>query len=574
MAKILVADDNSNVQKTLALALADLGVEISAVNNGEAAVRKLPEIAPDLILADIFMPVRNGYEVCEYAKKDSRFSHIPVVLLVGAFDPFDEREAQRVGADGILKKPFVPPEPLITMVRTLLDRTLGERLVAVSVSKPAAVAKVKTSPATVAEVRPPVQETQEEPAAEELSPPVVPVEFGEGEHPVAFGQLLETPVQDSASPNTGVLDPVEDEQVLTGSRPATLGDPIFWRSETPEPEIEPEAPEDAPPIPEMRTWKKEEDSLPRREETTLLQPIEPMELVREEQEETSETVVETEALVLDAAAQAPLHVESRRPPDLAANPLEWMTTAPPQEPATSPEPTSPEWNEAVPAETESAVTDTIESAVHPLGMEPVSSEPEVAESQEAAPEPVGPVLVPVVAVHDTPALGEIPAPPTPEPTPAEISASPEHQPAPAAEEVASKVFSQSAIDTARAIPMHDWEDLTARLDLREKVSAAPEHRPENTATLVARPPSIHAPVAPAPAAQVPVAQAPTSPMATVDSLPPLSASGQRLSPDPALVEAVVQRVLDKMRPQVVDIITKEFLRPIVQALVHREIEKQ
>jgi hypothetical protein len=46
------------------------------------------------------------------------------------------------------------------------------------------------------------------------------------------------------------------------------------------------------------------------------------------------------------------------------------------------------------------------------------------------------------------------------------------------------------------------------------------------------------------------------------------------SPDPALVEAVVQRILDKMRPQVVEIITKEFLRPIVQALVHREILKR
>src|SRR5258708_26293913 len=63
VAKILVADDNSNVQKTVSLALADLGVEVVSVNNGEAAVRKFAEVAPDLVLADIFMPVRNGYEV-------------------------------------------------------------------------------------------------------------------------------------------------------------------------------------------------------------------------------------------------------------------------------------------------------------------------------------------------------------------------------------------------------------------------------------------------------------------------------------------------------------------------------
>src|ERR1700704_1354667 len=135
VAKILVTHHNKNLQKTQALALADLGVEVISVNNGEAAVRKLADISPDLVLADIFMPVRNGYEVCEYVKKDSRFAHVPVVLLVGAFDPLDEREAQRVGADGILKKPFVPPDPLITMVKTLLERSVGDRMVAVTVAK-------------------------------------------------------------------------------------------------------------------------------------------------------------------------------------------------------------------------------------------------------------------------------------------------------------------------------------------------------------------------------------------------------------------------------------------------------
>jgi CheY-like chemotaxis protein len=88
---ILVADDNSNIQKMVALALKDQGIEVCAVGNGEAAVRKLADLQPDLVLADIFMPVRNGYEVCEFVKQDSRFAHIPVVLLVGAFDPLDER---------------------------------------------------------------------------------------------------------------------------------------------------------------------------------------------------------------------------------------------------------------------------------------------------------------------------------------------------------------------------------------------------------------------------------------------------------------------------------------------------
>jgi CheY-like chemotaxis protein len=121
--KILIADDNSNVQKTVALVFQERGVQVVSVGNGEAAVRRIPDLDPDLVLADIFMPVRNGYEVCEFVKKDKRFSHIPVILLVGAFDPLDEKEARRAGADGILKKPFVPPDALIAMVMSALEKS-------------------------------------------------------------------------------------------------------------------------------------------------------------------------------------------------------------------------------------------------------------------------------------------------------------------------------------------------------------------------------------------------------------------------------------------------------------------
>jgi len=120
--KILIADDNSNVQKTVALVFQERGIQVVSVGNGEAAVRRIPDLDPDLVLADIFMPVRNGYEVCEFVKKNERFSQIPVILLVGAFDPLDEKEARRVGADGILKKPFVPPDALIAMVMSALEK--------------------------------------------------------------------------------------------------------------------------------------------------------------------------------------------------------------------------------------------------------------------------------------------------------------------------------------------------------------------------------------------------------------------------------------------------------------------
>ncbi len=122
MPRILVADDNANIQKMVVLAFQERGIDVTSVGNGEAAVRRLPDLNPDLVLADVFMPVRNGYEVCEFVKKDARFAHIPVILLVGAFDPLDEKEARRVGADGVLKKPFVPPDPLIAMVMSALEK--------------------------------------------------------------------------------------------------------------------------------------------------------------------------------------------------------------------------------------------------------------------------------------------------------------------------------------------------------------------------------------------------------------------------------------------------------------------
>jgi len=120
--RILVADDNTNIQKMVSLAFEERGIDVVSVGNGEAAVRRIPDLSPDLVLADVFMPVRNGYEVCEFVKKDGRFSHVPVILLVGAFDPLDEKEARRVGADGVLKKPFVPPDPLIAMVTSALEK--------------------------------------------------------------------------------------------------------------------------------------------------------------------------------------------------------------------------------------------------------------------------------------------------------------------------------------------------------------------------------------------------------------------------------------------------------------------
>ncbi len=207
VAKILVADDNSNIQKMVGLALKDQGIDVVAVGNGEAAVRKIAELKPDLVLADVFMPVRNGYEVCRFVKEDPALAHIPVILLVGAFDPLDEQEAQRSGADGVLKKPFVPPDPLISMVKSALARA------GVALGNAAAAEKAPEAPKrSTADILTPaasklaamnaakLPEAEPEPVVENFATMPPQLKIAAGDEPLAFGSLLDTPeMEDDAA---------------------------------------------------------------------------------------------------------------------------------------------------------------------------------------------------------------------------------------------------------------------------------------------------------------------------------------------------------------------------------------
>lgn len=119
--KILVADDSATTQKVVGLAFSGEDVTIEAVSDGDAAMDSIRKFRPDLVLADVVMPGCNGYEVCAKIKEDPEFSSLPVILLVGAFEPFDELEAARVRSDGYLTKPFDTSE-LTQMIRSLVSK--------------------------------------------------------------------------------------------------------------------------------------------------------------------------------------------------------------------------------------------------------------------------------------------------------------------------------------------------------------------------------------------------------------------------------------------------------------------
>jgi CheY-like chemotaxis protein len=119
--KLLLADDSATIQKVIDLTFADEGVQVVSVSNGQEAMDRLLDFRPDVVLVDVFMPSPNGYEVCEYVKTHEQLKHIPVMLLVGSFEPFDEAEARRVGADDILTKPFQSIRRLIDRVGALVS---------------------------------------------------------------------------------------------------------------------------------------------------------------------------------------------------------------------------------------------------------------------------------------------------------------------------------------------------------------------------------------------------------------------------------------------------------------------
>lgn len=135
--KLLLADDSITIQKVVELTFADEGVSVVCANNGREAIDKLGEFTPDVVLADVFMPQVNGYEVCEYIKRNEQLKHIPVMLLVGSFEPFDEAEARRVGANDTLTKPFQSIRRLIDKVGQLVSgRSPEEQIPTAELPKP------------------------------------------------------------------------------------------------------------------------------------------------------------------------------------------------------------------------------------------------------------------------------------------------------------------------------------------------------------------------------------------------------------------------------------------------------
>ncbi len=153
--KLLLADDSLTIQKVVELVLTSENFEIRAFNDGEQALNAMESFKPDIILADIEMPKLNGYQLCEKIKNDMATAAIPVILLAGAFEPFDEEYAKSVFADDFIIKPFESQE-LISKVKALLvgfeqskktepEEAIEEELLAATEDAPEATVELAVS---------------------------------------------------------------------------------------------------------------------------------------------------------------------------------------------------------------------------------------------------------------------------------------------------------------------------------------------------------------------------------------------------------------------------------------------
>jgi CheY-like chemotaxis protein len=560
---ILVADDNSNIQKMVTLALKDLGITVVAVGNGEAAVKKLPDLHPDVVLADIFMPVRNGYEVCEYVKRDERFAHIPVVLLVGAFDPLDEHEVERVHADGVLKKPFVPPDPLIAMVKSLLERgplipaageAAGAAALAAAIAEPAAPSAPKlekTQQLTPEEIAVATHQPlpAPEPESEQFGSQPAGMTIDETNSPVAFREMMGAEEEEEPEEAEEAAEEAEEAVAKPGFEASSVSGYHFpgeipipaaaagakEEAHTAEPATSHEAAAEASheaSREEEDHWGgiKDEMKQPHPEEPPI--PVHfgesaPMEIITEE------------------SPEVPSGHEVKQDPALVSSAHDWMAAHPP---VVTPPPAQEEASEPE--------------------FEPMRIEVESPSRAPAHPR--------AGSVDDT---AQFFMPPSPAGKPLERIAQDLHE------------------DAVRATPSRDMEETQQFLTSAappavraEPVSPAPGiPEPTHAAALSqstwGRVEEVMLPAAPviaaaaaewhahAESAAPEPYHAESAPASTAAASPtPATSPGTGTGPD-LLIASITQKVMDQLDSKTIERLSRELVRPLIEALIRREIDK-
>jgi len=217
--KLLLADDSITIQKVIGITFVNEDFELSVVGNGDAALEQVRAERPDLILADVFMPGKNGYELCAAVKSDPALGTIPVLLLTGTFEPFDEEKAAQAGADGWIAKPF-ESQTLINRVHGLLEQAAA--------NAPAAAAPVPTEETVSTDGSSVFSESESCTAATSAVDSLIPSgEEVDDLKEVDFGDILD---MDEDQPDFPTNEVVEEE-LIAGEETAADDIPVMTDAE-------------------------------------------------------------------------------------------------------------------------------------------------------------------------------------------------------------------------------------------------------------------------------------------------------------------------------------------------------
>jgi CheY-like chemotaxis protein len=198
MSRILLADDSPHAQRMGERILREEGFEVVSLTDGNAALSRLADVDPDLIVADVFLPGKSGFELCRYVKSEPRFKHVRVVLTAGLLEPFDEDEAKRAGCDGILKKPFEASKVVATIEPLVKEAQLARGLFA---------EQIASAPVVVIEPEP----------LKPIEPPPQAVVRAQAAEPVQAAELVQ-----AAAPAPPEIDPERVRAAVTIALDAAL----------------------------------------------------------------------------------------------------------------------------------------------------------------------------------------------------------------------------------------------------------------------------------------------------------------------------------------------------------------
>lgn len=167
-------DDSATMREVIKIAFRRENLEVIACHDAASAIAQMEQTAPDVVISDVIMPEKDGYEVCQHIKQHQRFGHTPVILMSGVVNRSVAERAFAVKADELIRKPF-QPQDLITRVRHLLNPKAPAQPAAAATAQATATAAALSSIfATPASSGRPMARVAQPPVAT-MSRPVAPL---------------------------------------------------------------------------------------------------------------------------------------------------------------------------------------------------------------------------------------------------------------------------------------------------------------------------------------------------------------------------------------------------------------